>query len=411
VENLIGPKGQMYAEHIPDPDGITFTVNNTDAAYFNSPYFNLHMNLVVPVPDPRPGVPLNMNLSDFVGDQIISDITTAGCISFHSVGDTGLVNLVDGLNPEASVTEAMASEVLNGGPNPPAFLFHLGDVVYYFGESQYYYEQFYEPFRNYNRPIFAIPGNHDSSIEIQSDTNPLQPFLNNFCAEVAAPSPDAGRLTRTTMTQPGVYFTLDAPFVSIIGLWTNCLDHFGIISTQNGTYPAITDQQLGFLTSELKRLAADRNAGKRALILAIHAPAYSFGGEHAGADGMVKDIDACCQAAGLYPDMVLSGHVHLYQRFTRTLGTGQEIPYITCGSGGFKIQKCLPILAKAGTTVGDCTIAVDPIMKFGYLTLTTDAKTLTASFRNPATNGTQELDSVTVDLISKKILTKPNPQS
>ena len=26
------------------------------------------------------------------------------------------------------------------------------------------------------------------------------------------------------MTQPGVYFTLDAPFVSIIGLYTNVLD-------------------------------------------------------------------------------------------------------------------------------------------------------------------------------------------
>jgi hypothetical protein len=33
--------------------------------------------------------------------------------------------------------------------NRPAFLFQLGDVVYDFGESQYYYDQFYAPFRNY----------------------------------------------------------------------------------------------------------------------------------------------------------------------------------------------------------------------------------------------------------------------
>jgi len=35
-------------------------------------------------------------------------------------------------------------------------MFHLGDVVYNFGEWNYYYDQFYEPFRNYAAPIFAI---------------------------------------------------------------------------------------------------------------------------------------------------------------------------------------------------------------------------------------------------------------
>lgn len=53
---------------------------------------------------------------------------------------------------------------LTVGDNVPAFLFHLGDVVYNFGEGQYYYDQFYEPFRGYDRPIFAIPGNNDGAI-------------------------------------------------------------------------------------------------------------------------------------------------------------------------------------------------------------------------------------------------------
>ena len=39
------------------------------------------------------------------------------------------------------------------------------------------------------------------------------------------------------MTQPGVYFTLDAPFVSIIGLYTNVLEGPGVISSQGGKYP------------------------------------------------------------------------------------------------------------------------------------------------------------------------------
>jgi hypothetical protein len=58
----------------------------------------------------------------------------------------------------------MADDVEAGGPAVPAFLFHLGDVVYNFGEGQHYYDQFYEPYRRYDRPIFAIPGNHDGAV-------------------------------------------------------------------------------------------------------------------------------------------------------------------------------------------------------------------------------------------------------
>ena len=36
-------------------------------------------------------------------------------------------------------------------------------------------------------------------------------------------------MVRTTMDQPGVYFTLDAPFVSIVGLYTNVLEGPGVI--------------------------------------------------------------------------------------------------------------------------------------------------------------------------------------
>ena len=44
------------------------------------------------------------------------------------------------------------------------FFFTSVTVVYNFGESRYYYDQFYEPFRAYPAPIFAIPGNHDSFV-------------------------------------------------------------------------------------------------------------------------------------------------------------------------------------------------------------------------------------------------------
>ena len=40
--NLIGPKDQTYADPKPSPDEGAFQVNNTSAAYYNSPYYKKH---------------------------------------------------------------------------------------------------------------------------------------------------------------------------------------------------------------------------------------------------------------------------------------------------------------------------------------------------------------------------------
>jgi DNA repair exonuclease SbcCD nuclease subunit len=233
----------------------------------------------------------------------------------------------------------MARDVQQGGADAPGFFFHLGDVVYNFGEGQYYYDQFYEPFRDYDRPIFAIPGNHDGMVFGDSPDTPsvatLTAFLRNFCADSPGPSPDAGGLVRSTMTQPGVYFTLDAPFVSIVGLYTNVIDGGpGVISSEDGHYPSMNDDQLTFLTGELERLKPAREAGERAVLIACHHPPVSADSKHGGTTGLANDIDSACRQAGLWPDAVLSGHAHLYQRFTREVD-GREIPYVVSGSGGF----------------------------------------------------------------------------
>ena len=99
--------------------------------------------------------------------------------------------------------------------------------------------------------------------------------------------------------------------------------------------------------------------------------------------------------------MVLSGHAHIYQRFTRKLTNGKQIPYIVSGSGGFAATAPKPI--KAGTTIGDHTLVVAPIVAFGYLTLTCDGKTLSASFKTADGKTVKQQDAVTVDLATGKI--------
>jgi len=359
----------------------------------------------------RGGAPPPLNLSDFIPANLIGAINTSNKIVFHATGDTGAAKVnrsqtaATAIGHETAVADALVHDVASLGPNGPAFFFHLGDVIYNFGEAQYYYDQFYEPYRAYDRPILAIPGNHDGMVFGQGSSAPQVPtldaFLTNFCAAAPGPSPDAGGLMRSVLTQPGVYFTLDAPFVSIIGLYSNVLDGPGIISSQGGHFP-IVDDQLDFLTSEFTRLKGPREAQQRAVVLAVHHPPLSADAKHSGSTGIQSDIDACCSKAGLWPDLVLSGHAHLYQRFSRKVG-GKETPYIVCGAGGFAATPPIAKTPKAPVTIGDHTLEIDPIIEFGYLTIETDAKTLSLTFKTADAHGVVARDQVSVNLVTGKL--------
>lgn len=404
VEGLVGTEKRLFAEAQPSPDETAFKIENTSKAYYESAYYEKHKQDVQKVPAPRVSPP-RMDLSAVLGQKFLKPIVEAKRLSFHAVGDTGAAKvnksqkMATAISHQAGVADLMAEDLAKGGDQAPAFFFHLGDIVYNFGEGQYYYDQFYEPFRNYDRPIFAIPGNHDGMVFGSSPDTPsvktLTAFLRNFCATTPGPAEDAGGLMRSTMNQPGVYLTLDAPFVSIIGLYTNVIDGPGVLSTQGGRYPDAGDKQLEFLKDELKRLKPEREAGERAVIVACHHPPASVS-EHPGSEGLDQDLDSAFEESGLYPDAVLSGHAHLYQRFTRKVG-GREIPYVVAGAGGF--SETHPLTAvQAPITRGEFTLVADPIVHFGYLTVTVDmeAKRLEIGYRpsNPEVQG----DSVAVDL-------------
>ena len=90
------------------------------------------------------------------------------------MGDTGAAKvnrsqkMATAIAHEAGVADLMAEDVAKGGDKAPAFFFHLGDIVYNFGEGQYYYDQFYEPFRNYDRPISRSPATTTEWSSVQS---------------------------------------------------------------------------------------------------------------------------------------------------------------------------------------------------------------------------------------------------
>jgi hypothetical protein len=410
AQRIKGADRRLFAEAEPSADETAFRIENTSDAYYDSPYFLKHKEDVQPVPAPREDPP-RMDLADVVGEELLKPIVAAKKISFHAVGDTGAAKvnrsqkMSTAIAHEAGVADLMSKDVATGGEGAPAFFFHLGDIVYNFGEGQYYYDQFYEPFRDYDRPIFAIAGNHDGMVFGPSPDTPsaasLTAFLRNFCAAEPGPAEDAGGLMRSTMNQPGVYFTLDAPFVSIIGLYTNVLDGPGVLSSQKGHYKTVGDEQLAFLQKELERLKPEREALERAVIVACHHPPASVS-EHAGSEGLETDLDAAFEGAGLFPDAVLSGHAHLYQRYTRKHGK-REIPYVVAGAGGFS-ETSPRTKIDAPLTHDEYTLVADPIVHFGYLTTTVDMKAKQLEITYRPSNEKVEGDTVTVDLEHGKLV-------
>jgi hypothetical protein len=302
----------------------------------------------------------------------------------------------------------MASEFGAEAASNPSFLYLLGDLVYHFGEDQYYYDQFYEPYRAYNAPIFGIPGNHDGMVYDPSKTT-LQAFLEHFCSATPAHAKAAGGLMRTTMTQPGVYFTLEAPFVAIIGLYSNVLDTTGggIISSRGGKFPTVGDEQLTFLTSELARLKPLRDAGKTAVVVAVHHPPYSADTTHGGSMALQLELDKASTDSGLWPDLVLSGHAHIYQRFIRKV-KGAQIPYVVCGVGGFAVTPPrTPTTGPGGrgpiTGVGGDHALVKQMAEFGYLRLVATQHSLSLQFNTTSPGASNPADSCTIDLQSRTV--------
>lgn len=71
------------------------------------------------------------------------------------------------------------------------------------------------------------------------------------------------------------------------------------------------------------------------VIVAIYHPIYSAYGPHPGSTRLRNLLEHSCESAGRSPDVVLTGHVHDYQRFSATLHGKQNVPFIVAGAGGY----------------------------------------------------------------------------
>ena len=347
----------------------------------------------IPAPTRTPVYPL----AEIIGQQGTAQIETSGSIRFHTVGDTGR----GPDTPQGVVAEAMQMDFDIAHPEiSPAFCFHLGDVIYGPNKTQQYRPEFYEPSVHYPGKIVAIAGNHDGEVFPGTDPISLGAFLATFCAPAQVVPAIAGTIYRETMTQPGVYYLLDAPFLQIVALYSNAAENPGFIS---GLIPG--EAQKLWLLKTLQGIAAQRQAGvRKALVFATHHPPFTAGG-HSPSTGMLADIDSVCQQAGIMPDLYLSGHAHSYQRYTREVtlaGKTLQIPYIVVGTGGINDQAVPPA---TGQQTGDHTF-VKSLKGYGYLLVEVSVSLVHATMFavDPNTHVRSKFEEFAVDLNSNTVV-------
>lgn len=317
----------------------------------------------LPLPQPTGSYPYHLSLS-----AICPGIDETRMV-WHMLGDSGGVR-----NPDFQlrVTEAMADQYTTlPGSEAPRFIYHLGDVVYHFGEAEKYPAQFFKPYAQYPGPIVAIAGNHDSDV---NPANPvpyksLAPFMAVFCDTVSRPVAFSGGAERKSMTQPNVYWTLDTPLATFIGLHSN-IPKFGFIG----------EEQRSWFLQELRKAPRDKW-----LFVCLHHAPYTADTNHGSSLAMIEFLESAFGESGVRPDAVFSGHVHNYQRFVKTYADGLTLPFIVAGAGGFDDLHSIATLDDARFT------GESPLFKgihleafcedrYGFLKLAIDGSTLTGEY-------------------------------
>jgi hypothetical protein len=125
---------------------------------------------------------------------------------------------------------------------------------------------------------------------------------------------------------------------------------------------------------------------------------------------MLAQIDAACATAGTWPDAILSGHSHNYQRYLRkcrtTKGKAFSISYLVAGTGGIQVQPAPSNIGHAMTEKAPSGLAASSVgyqnglESHGYMRVTASATTLALTFVPTQDNQPDQFETVEIDLAS-----------
>ncbi|MDQ3182554.1 MAG: metallophosphoesterase [Actinomycetota bacterium] len=260
-----------------------------------------------------------------VPDDLIIDRTDLNSARFLVLGDTG----------EGDASQfALVPPLLESGQDTH-FMVICSDVIYPAGDVNEYLEKFYRPYKDYNKPVYALPGNHYWY-------DGLNGFMVHFCgAEPAECSPGRNWILRRLwrkaekvtpevlerccglrpeleepLKQPGSYFAIDTGPLRIIGIDAGIN---GRLDREQGEW--------------LRRVA--RNSPKPKILL-TGKPIYVDNRHHYD-EGGIEDgatrVDDIVRAAEHNFVAAIGGDIHNYQRYPVRVGD-RTIQYIVSGGGG-----------------------------------------------------------------------------
>ncbi len=319
-----------------------------------------------PLPRPLGAAPYHYALADAMPD-VGKQMASAKRAIFHVIGDSG--GIQNGQH-QIAIAEQMIQQA-SRAQDPVHFCYHVGDVVYYTGMHDDYYQQFYDPYSQYTPPILAIPGNHDGEVDDPAAQTSLDGWIAYFMQEKPDVDPVSKDAPRIGLNLPNVYWTLETPYATIVGMYTNV--------PEGGSVDSVQQQ---WLTNEFATAPADR-----ALILALHHPLYSFDVFRSGSARMADVVENAIRDTRRVPNLVLAGHVHDYKRIEKSIAAAAPTPFIVIGNCGYPNLHALhsPVGTVAQDTQAKLVAGQDKA--WTLLTLEVDADVISGATIDVDSNG------------------------
>ncbi|GLY87332.1 metallophosphoesterase family protein [Actinoallomurus iriomotensis] len=246
--------------------------------------------------------------------------------SFMVLGDTG-----EGDAPQYAVVPGFLKM-----SEDTRFAVIASDVIYPTGSVNEYGPKFFRPYKDYDAPIYAVPGNHDWY-------DGLGGFMRIFCGAPELPPegrprllsrawwrrlfwknpdvPDETLLAEAESLrsrpeqragQPGPYWMMDAGPIRIIGIDTGIL---GGIDREQGAW--------------LRKVSE----GPKPKILITGKPLYVDGAHHPGPIEGGGTVDEIVQDPACNYVAAIGGDIHNYQHYPVKVGD-RTIEYVVSGGGG-----------------------------------------------------------------------------
>jgi hypothetical protein len=259
-------------------------------------------------------------------------VTNDGDFSFIVIGDTG-----EGDPSQMSLRDQL---IAAGKREPVKFLVLSSDVIYPDGKMKDYETNFYLPFKGFDKPIYAIPGNHDW---FDADEGFNANFLDAESADLAL----RARLAADLQTK---VISTDQRFAEIIKEAKRLREYYGVqnglqrgpyfemhthgfslIAVDTGILRTIDAKQEAWLAQALTR------AGGNFKMVVIGHPFYVNGAYQGAHDEPFNKIHETLKRFAV--DVAMAGDTHDFEFYKENYSDGgaerQMLNFVNGGGGAY----------------------------------------------------------------------------